>query len=110
LNSRKGGNIYIGVADNGKIIGVNNPDKLQLAISDRIKNNILPTVLGFYDVFPEEHDGKTIIHIVISRGTEKPYYIKKFGLSPAGCFLRIGTGIQQMTTEMIESQNILLIN
>ena len=53
-------------------------------------------------MFPEEYDDKTIIHIVISRGTEKPYYLKRLGLSPAGCFLRIGTGIQQMSTEMID--------
>ena len=46
LNSTKGGNIYIGINDNGKAVGVNNPDKLQLVISDRIRNNILPTCLG----------------------------------------------------------------
>ncbi|MCF6319822.1 MAG: putative DNA binding domain-containing protein [Proteobacteria bacterium] len=103
LNTTKGGDIYIGVADNGQIVGVENADQLQLQISDRIKNNILPTCLGFYDVYPEQHDGKTIIHIVVSRGTEKPYYLKKYGMSPAGCYLRIGTGVQQMTTNMIDS-------
>ncbi len=50
LNSSKGGDIYIGVEDDGTIIGVTNPDKLQLAIIGRIKNNILPTTLGFFDV------------------------------------------------------------
>ena len=104
LNSKKGGDIYIGVADNGAIVGVETPDKLQLAISDRISSNILPAVLGFYDVFSEEVNGKTIIHIVISRGLEKPYYLKKYGLSPKGCFVRVGTGVKPMSTEMIKTQ------
>jgi ATP-dependent DNA helicase RecG len=103
LNSPKGGDIYIGVADDGSVVGVENVDKIQLAISDRIKNNISPTCLGFFDVFPEQIEDKTIIHIVVSRGTEKPYYIKKYGLSPAGCFMRIGSGVQQMSPNMIDS-------
>lgn len=102
LNSEKGGDIYIGVADDGKIVGVDNPDKLQLAIIDRIRNNILPTTLGFFDVVSKKLDGKTIIHIIVARGTEKPYYLRKFGLSPAGAYIRVGTGIQQLTTEMID--------
>lgn len=50
LNSDKGGDIYIGVDDDGTICGVDNTDKLQLTIIDRIKNNILPATLGFFDV------------------------------------------------------------
>jgi len=84
------------------ICWVDTPDALILAISDRIKTNILPSCLGLFDVFPVEHQGKTIIHIVVSRGTEKPYYLKKFGQSPAGCFVRIGSGVQQMTVSMID--------
>lgn len=104
LNSKKGGDIYIGINNKGDVLGVENPDALQLAITDRIKNNILPTVMGAFDVFSEEVQGKTIIHIVISRGVEKPYYLKKYGLSPKGAFIRIGTSVQQMTSSMIEEQ------
>ncbi len=102
LNSDKGGDIYIGVADNGTVVGVDNPDRLQLGIIDRIRNNILPTTLGFFDVVTQEIQGKAVIHIIVTRGTEKPYYLKKFGLSPAGAYMRVGTGNQQLTTEMID--------
>ncbi len=101
LNSKTGGDLYIGVSDNGDILGVEKPDKTQLAISDRLKNNILPSCLGLFDVLSEEKEGKTIIHIIISSGAEKPYYIKNKGMSPAGCYMRVGSGIQQMTTELI---------
>jgi predicted HTH transcriptional regulator len=102
LNSDKGGDIYIGVDDDGSIMGVDNPDKLQLAVIDRIRSNILPTTLGFFDVATTELQGKPVIHIIVTRGTEKPYYLKKYGLSPAGAYIRVGTGIQQLTTDMID--------
>jgi len=102
LNSKTGGDLYIGVANNGTALGVENIDKIQLAITDRIKNNIFPTCLGLFDVYSEELDTKMIIHIVVSRGTEKPYYIKSFGMSPAGCFMRVGNGIKQMDIALID--------
>jgi len=102
LNSQKGGDIYIGVSDKGEIIGIDNPDQLQLGIIDRIRNNILPATLGFFDVFTQIIEEKTVIHIVVTRGTEKPYYIKKYGQSPAGAYIRVGTAAQQLTTAMID--------
>ena len=102
LNSKTGGDIYIGVNDDGSIVGVENADKIQLAITDRIKNNIQPTCLGLFDVYGEEMDEKTVIHIVVSSGTEKPYYIKSMGMSPAGCYMRIGSGVKQMDIAMID--------
>lgn len=102
LNSQKGGDIYIGVEDNGTVLGVQNPDKLQLLIVDRIRNNILPNTLGFFDVVIKEIDNKQVLHIIVARGTERPYYLKKYGLSPAGAYLRIGSGKQQLTTAMID--------
>ncbi|WGK70385.1 putative DNA binding domain-containing protein [Candidatus Haliotispira prima] len=102
LNSAKGGHIYIGVENDGTVIGVNDPDKLPLAITDRIKNNILPTTLGFFDVVTQDIQGKPVIRIIVTRGTEKPYYLKKYGLSPAGAHIRIGTGTQQLTTKLID--------
>lgn len=32
-----------------------------------------------------------------------PHYIKKKGMSPNGCFIRVGTSAQPMTTEQIDS-------
>jgi predicted HTH transcriptional regulator len=40
---------------------------------------------------------------VVSGGTEKPYYLKSSGMSPKGCFIRVGTGIKPMEINMIES-------
>ena len=59
LNYREGGYIYIGVDDaTGTVVGVPDCDAVQLKIKDRIKNNIMPSTLGLFDVIAEQHDGK----------------------------------------------------
>ncbi|MFA9424103.1 MAG: helix-turn-helix domain-containing protein, partial [Sedimentibacter sp.] len=103
LNYAEGGEIYIGIEDNGSVFGVDNPDDLQKRIVDKIKNNIYPSTMGLFDVMTVKMEDKDIIKIVISSGPEKPYYIRKYGLSPNGCLLRVGTTVQQMTMEMIDS-------
>ncbi len=103
LNSEMGGIIYIGVDDDGKITGVKNPDELQLQISDRIKNNIRPQTQGLYDIVLEKKSNLYYIKIIISSGTEKSYYIKSFGMTPDGCFTRVGSQTQSLTQQKIEN-------
>lgn len=102
LNNREGGILYIGVDDDGKPVGLSALDETQLKIADRIKNNILPSTLGLFDIVTDVVDGVSVIKILISSGLEKPYYIKKQGMSPNGCFIRMGTSSQPMTTSMID--------
>jgi len=103
LNYREGGYIYIGVDDaTGKVVGVSNPDAVQLKIKDRIKNNIMPSALGLFDVIAEQHDAKTVIKITVASGSEKPYYLRKQGMSERGCFIRIGSASEPMSLRMIE--------
>ena len=102
LNNREGGILYIGIDDKGHPIINPDMDAIQLKIADRIKNNILPSTLGLFDVITESIDGIAVIKIVISSGLEKPYYIKSKGMSPSGCYMRLGTSTQPMTTELID--------
>ncbi|MDR1695053.1 MAG: putative DNA binding domain-containing protein, partial [Endomicrobium sp.] len=101
LNS-KGGEIRIGVKDDGTVIGVKNSDEIQLKIKDRLKDNIRPSILGLFDVFTQEIGGKMTVIVKLSSGTLTPYYIKQKGRSESGCFIRIGSSSQPMTEEMIE--------
>lgn len=81
LNSNEGGVIYIGIDRNGIPVGVNDADQEQLLIKDRLKTNILPSCLGLFDLVIEKRDNYDIIKIIVAGGYEKPYYIKKYGLS-----------------------------
>jgi Predicted transcriptional regulator containing an HTH domain and an uncharacterized domain shared with the mammalian protein Schlafen len=102
LNYHEGGEIHIGIDDEGNAIGVTDADDIQLKIVDRIKNNILPATMGLFDIVVEKVQGKEIVKIIISSGFEKPYYLRKYGMAPVGCFIRVGSSVQQMTTQMIE--------
>lgn len=102
LNYREGGFIFIGIDKDGNTVGVSNSDELQLKIKDRIKNNILPSCMGLFDVIAEKIDGKDIIKIIVASGSEKPYYIKKKGMSEKGCFIRVGAAAEPMPSSMIE--------
>ena len=103
LNYKEGGIIYVGIRKNGQVVGIEDIDLTQLQIKDRIKNNIQPSTLGLFDVVVETIEGKEVIKVVISSGTEKPYYIKRKGMCPSGCYIRIGSSKEQMTTEMIDN-------
>ncbi len=102
LNSKDGGNIYIGVRDDGKIIGLkNNIDLVQRQIKDRIISNIEPSVLGLFDLEVLEKDNKKYINIIIARGFEKPYHLKGMGMTPDSCFIRVGSSNQKMNEHLI---------
>jgi len=102
LNYKDGGIVYIGIDTFGKSIGVENCDELQLKIKDRLKNNIVPSCMGLFDIILEKKDDKNIIKIIIASGSERPYYVKKYGMSPRGCFLRLGSASEPMSITMIE--------
>lgn len=102
LNYKEGGIIYVGVRKDGQVVGLKDVDLTQLQIKDRIKNNIQPSTLGLFDVIVETIDDKEVIKVVISSGTEKPYYLRKKGRTPEGCYVRVGSSKERMTERMID--------
>lgn len=102
LNNREGGILYIGIDDKGNPVKNSDLDSMQLKIADRIKNNILPSTLGLFDIATEYVDNIPITKIIVSSGLEKPYYIKSKGMSPNGWYMRLGTSTQPMSTTLID--------
>jgi len=102
LNNKEGGIIYIGIDKTGVPVGVDDIDGTMLKIKDRIRNNVLPSPMGLFDVMVETIDNVKTIRIFIASGTEKPYYKAKYGMSTRGCYIRVGTAAEPMTTAQIE--------
>ena len=102
LNYKEGGIIYIGVRKDGQVVGIQDIDLTQLQVKDRIKNNIQPSTLGLFDVVVETIENKEVIKVVISSGTEKPYYLRKKGRTSEGCYIRVGSSKERMTERMID--------
>ena len=100
LNS-DGGNIFIGIDDNGKIIGLNgNIDLLQRNIKDRIKNNIMPSTLGLFDVVVNERNDKNIFKLLLLRKWIT-ILLKVWECHQNSCFIRIGSSVESMSSELI---------
>ena len=103
LNYKEGGAIYVGINKNGQPVGIDDIDQVQLQIKDRIKHNIQPSTLGLFDVVVETIDNTDVIKVTISSGTEKPYYLRKKGRTPEGCYIRVGSSKERMTERMIDN-------
>lgn len=96
LNYKEGGYIYIGIDKDGNVIGVDDVDGCMLKLKDRIKHNISPSAMGLFDIAEEQREGRSIIKITVASGIEKPYFKTKYGMTPRGAYLRVGTSAEPM--------------
>lgn len=85
-----GGKLYIGVQDDGTIIGLDDPDRASLQISNMVRDAIKPDITMFLHYETIEEDGKEIVVVDIQRGTDRPYYLAKKGMRPEGVYVRQG--------------------
>ncbi len=101
----EGGSIYIGVKNDREIVGVNDIDETMRKISDFITDQISPRCVSFVKQFHEVNEGKDLIHIEVSKG-DKLFYIKKYGMSENGCYIRVGSSCKSLTYEEIQDRFI----
>lgn len=85
-----GGKLYIGVQDDGTVVGLNDPDGVALQISNMVRDAIKPDVTMFLHYETLEDDGKKVVVVDVQRGTDRPYYIAKKGMRPEGVYVRQG--------------------
>lgn len=85
-----GGVIYIGVKDDGTIVGVDDSDGVSLQISNMVRDTIKPDDAMFLHYQTLKEDEKEIVSIDVQRGTHRPYYLAKKGMRPEGVYVRQG--------------------
>lgn len=85
-----GGKLYIGVQDDGIVVGLDDPDGTALQISNMVRDAIKPDITMFLHYETLEENGKKIVVVDIQRGTDRPYYIAKKGMRPEGVYVRQG--------------------
>jgi hypothetical protein len=85
LNYHEGGVMYIGIDKTGKVIGVPDTDGDMLKIKDRLKNNIMPSCMGLFDVAPEQTESKD--EAVLKASQPFNFFTKKFGSLPGFLYL-----------------------
>ena len=97
----KGGTLYIGVQDDGQIIGVNNADHVTLQISNMVRDSIKPDVTMFVGYKTQEENGRQVVAVTVQKGTDRPYYLGSKGLKPSGVYVRNGTSTDPATDTAI---------
>ena len=95
-----GGTIYIGVDDNGNVIGI--PQKLKDDYDEKISailtNNIKPNSRNNVTF---SYDEDNVLVINIKEGDSKPYYLTEKGPKPSGTYIRVGRSKRPATDDEI---------
>ncbi|WP_443625588.1 RNA-binding domain-containing protein [Catenibacterium sp.] len=100
LNS-DGGTIYVGVDDDGKVIGFDDykiKDEMDLKIGNWMQDSFYPKPFGLIQyAFNKDN----VLVISVCKGTRKPYFLKDKGPKPSGVFIRVGRSKRKATNEEI---------
>jgi ATP-dependent DNA helicase RecG len=86
-----GGEIYIGLDDNGKPCGLKNINDIELQCVNHITNTIKPDVSMFVKYEKIVIEGQDVLKIIVNKGSMSPYYIAGKGIRPEGVYVRMGT-------------------
>lgn len=96
-----GGTLYIGIADDGTVVGVEDADAVLLRLNNMVRDSIKPDVTMFVRYEALAIDGKKVVAATVQKGTDRPYYLAAKGLKPSGVYVRNGTSTDPSTDTAI---------
>lgn len=102
----QGGELYIGIDDDGSVIGLENADKVLEVVSSILHDSIQPDILVHTFLEVVELEGKEVVKISVARGTRRPYHLKAKGMKPSGVFICYGTSVTNASEENIRQMII----
>jgi ATP-dependent DNA helicase RecG len=97
----EGGDILIGVDDDGAVVGVDDVDGTVLRVTNAIRDSIRPDVTMFVLCEATELEGKTVVAVKVQRGAARPYYLAGKGIRPEGVYVRQSTATVPATESAI---------
>lgn len=97
----RGGEVLIGVEDDGTVVGVPDVDGTMLKVTNALRDSIKPDITMFLLCEKREMDGKDVVAVSVQKGTACPYYLAAKGLRPEGVFVRQGASTVPATGSAI---------
>ena len=67
-----GGNLWMGVAPDGTVTGLRDPDDFERQLPDLLRDGIQPYLLPFVETERVRLDGRTVLRIHVDAGTMQP--------------------------------------
>ena len=94
----EGGVIYLGIDDQGNLVGIDNVDETYSRLTNGIRDAIAPDVTMFVRYVLQDNK---VIRIEVNEGSYKPYYLKSKGIKPSGVYVRQGASSVQASPNQI---------
>lgn len=98
----KGGKIYIGIDDDGNVVGLENSKEDIETLSDMIREGIKSDLTLYTSINLVNIDNKDIIEINVMEAPNKPYYLADKGIKTLGVYLRYGNTSAPASEEVIK--------
>ena len=93
-----GGQLFIGIGDDGAVIGVDDPLGEEERLSNLITDSISPRLLPSIELLTVE--GKTLLRVEVFLSNSRPHFLKASG-SNKGVLVRIGSSNRQADPQLI---------
>ena len=93
-----GGRLVVGVADDGTIVGVDDPLTEEERIANLINDRISPQLVPAIDLVTLR--GKTVLIVDVPLSTRRPHYITRQG-PEAGVYVRLGSTTRQADSALV---------
>lgn len=87
----EGGCLYVGIADDGSVAGVDDADDVQKRVVSLCRDGIRPDVMMFLSCDRIVIEGRDVVRVQVQRGTDCPYYLAGKGIRPEGVYIRRGS-------------------
>ena len=93
-----GGQLVVGVADDGQIVGVSDPLLEEQRLANLIADSILPQLRPTIELVPAGE--MTLLVARVWLGQQRPYYMKRLG-PHQGAYIRVGASDRQASPAMV---------
>lgn len=94
-----GGDLYIGVADNGDVVGLTKVSEIEEKLASTIRDSISPSLMGYVTTERLNIKEKTVLKVHVDQGVQRPYTLNP--RASTGVYIRLGNTSNPATLDDI---------